>query len=132
MKIDFRVSDSLRIEQDVKDSKQAFQFIAYLQTIFGVKRCGNCDCDRLHLSHRTTTEGHDYYSVVCDECKHELKFGQTKVGNKLFAKGWEEPYQSDDDKSKNKNKNKSKPRDEENEYETAGVGSDGDSDDAPW
>lgn len=71
---------------------EAFQFLAQSETVFGVDSCGNCESTNLALAYKTPGE-FEYYSIKCKDCRHELKFGQTKDGKKLFPKGWEPPYE---------------------------------------
>ena len=118
MNIKIQVNEHCTLECDAADPKVAFQKIAYLQSIFGVKKCGNCGSTNLRLQHRKAQGKYDYYSVVCDDCGHELKFGQQEATGQLFPKKWEPPFrkqqsQSDDDYS----------QDTEPEYETADSGS---------
>ena len=94
MNVTFDVGSKCHLTADVKDVKQAFEFIAYSETVFGVDRCGNCESANLQLTHRQP-QGYDYYSVLCKDCHHELKFGQVKETKRLFPKGWEPPYSDD-------------------------------------
>ena len=96
MHVKFDVNDKCQLAIDVSDVKQAFQFIAYVESVFGVDRCGNCESNNLRLEHRQP-QGYDYYSVTCKDCKHELKFGQVKDNGRLFQKGWEPPYEGESD-----------------------------------
>ena len=96
MQVTYDVSASCRLTVEVSDVKQAFQFIAYAGSVFNVGCCGNCESDDLKLAHRQP-QGYDYYSVVCNECRHEFKFGQQKETGHLFPKGWEPPFESDGD-----------------------------------
>lgn len=96
MNVTFDVGSNCHLAVDVPDVKQAFQFIAYAESVFGVDRCGNCESSNLQLLHRQP-QGYDYYSVQCKDCHHELKFGQVKESGRLFQKGWEPPYSDDSD-----------------------------------
>ena len=96
MNVTFDVSSTCHLALDVTDVKQAFQFIAYVESIFGVDRCGNCESGNLQLSYRQP-KGYDYYSVVCKDCHHEFKFGHVKESGRLFPKGWEPPFSGDND-----------------------------------
>ena len=91
LKIDYKVNDDVRIGADVKDVEQAFQLVAYLTSVLGVKRCANCDGPNLVPVHRTP-KGYDYYSLQCNDCHHELKISKVQATGKLYAKGWEEPF----------------------------------------
>lgn len=46
----------------------------------------------LELSHRTTKDGHEYFSIVSQAAKKEFKLGQYKDMKSLFPKGWEDLY----------------------------------------
>jgi hypothetical protein len=92
MKVAYKVNERTTLDMDVKDAKQAFQFLSYIDGVFGVKECGNCGQHNLSFRHFKSEEGYDFYSVKCADCGHELKFGQTREGNRLFPKGWSEPY----------------------------------------
>ncbi len=96
MELSFDATSKCRLTVDVSDVKQAFEFLAYAETVFGVDQCGNCSSSNLKLDHRQP-QGYDYYSVVCKDCRHEFKFGQVKESGQLFQKGWEPPYESDGD-----------------------------------
>ena len=99
MNVSFDVGSKCRLAVDVKDVKQAFEFISYAESVFGVDRCGNCQSGNLKLVHRQP-QGYDYYSVACKDCLHELKFGQQKESGRLFPKGWEPPYSDGSDEAK--------------------------------
>lgn len=99
MKINFEVQPGCTIEQEVPGVKPAFAMIAHLQEVFGNKKCGHCGSPHIRLCHRTP-QGYEYFSVKCDDCGHELKFGQQKDSGKLFPKGWEAPhFKNDGEKS---------------------------------
>jgi hypothetical protein len=92
MKVTYQVNPNTAIELDIKDLNSTFQFLAQCDVMFGTKRCGNCESPNLSLRYRTP-QGYEYYSVQCDDCRHELKFGQQKDNHRLFAKGWEAPFE---------------------------------------
>lgn len=83
------------LNAEVSTIKQAFAFVAHTQQIFGTKKCGNCGSPDLRLAHKTP-KGYEYFSVQCQSCRHELKFGQAKESGKLFPKAWEPPFSGDD------------------------------------
>lgn len=49
----------------------------------------------LVVSYKKTTEGHEYYSIVCKSAKMELKFGQPKDHSRLYPKGWVPIFEGD-------------------------------------
>ena len=120
MKAKFQVNPDCTLEVDVKDIKGCFRFIACAQEVFGIKRCGNCESTNLRLNFRKakTADGRDceYYSVKCNDCGYEFKFGQKHAeGAPLFPKGWEAPFEKQERKS---SKPRTKPqRSEPNDYE---------------
>lgn len=124
MKIEFRVSDGCLITQEVPNVKVGFQFLAYVQEVFGQRKCGNCESPHLKLQHRTARRKDnnakcDYYSVVCTDCRYEYKFGQKQDEHQtLFPKGWEPPYQKDSQATDSNGSAKSQP-------EPVGAGSGG-------
>ena len=130
----YAVNDRTKIDIELKDIKQCFSFLSYADSVFGVKCCGNCESKNLSFCHRQP-QGYDYYSVKCNDCKHELKFGQQKEGGKLFPKGWEEPYYNDNEDSERKPRGRSRDNDESEEREYEGAGANGHSsknDDIPF
>src|SRR5687768_5304939 len=96
--VDFAVNDKCRLNVEADDMQDAFKFISYAQNVFGTAECGNCQYHGdgpegpFKLLYKNP-QGYDYFSVGCPACKHELKFGITQEGRKLFPKGWEEPFQ---------------------------------------
>lgn len=133
MQVTYAVNDRTKIDIELKDIKQCFSFLSYADTVFGVKRCGNCDSDSLSFVHRQP-QGFDYYSVKCGDCKHELKFGQQKEGGKLFPKGWEEPFYSDNEGGERNSRGQSRRYDEgiDREHEVVGAASNGHDDGIPF
>lgn len=91
MKLNYKVSPKLDIQVETKGIKDAFAFLGAVDSILGVSSCGHCGSDNLKFQHRKP-KGYDYYSIVCQDCKHELKFGVQKETQELFPKNWEEPY----------------------------------------
>ncbi len=100
MNVSFDVNDKCRLAVDVKDMKQAFEFLAYAGTVFGEDSCGNCESKNLRLTHRQP-QGFDYYSVECKDCRYEWKFSQQfeANGGKMYPKNteWVPPYSGDGD-----------------------------------
>lgn len=53
--------------------------------------------DDLRFVHRTTSQGHEYYSIISDKANMEYKFGQSqKEPGTMYGKGWEEKYVGDE------------------------------------
>lgn len=92
MNIEFQVTPKCKVSADNLDVLKAFEFVAYTQEVLGVTKCGQCGSPHVVLQHRSP-KGYNYYSVKCEECGYELKFGQTQHTNRLFPKGWEAGYQ---------------------------------------
>lgn len=86
----------MSIEENIASPESVFKFLSYMDSIFKIPCCGNCQApaEDLKFVHRNP-QGYNYYSVQCTKCKHELRFSQQKPenGGKLYPKGWEEPYQ---------------------------------------
>lgn len=108
MKVKFSITNGCEIEQDVPGVKQAFALVAHLQDLFGVKKCGNCSSPNVRLSHKTP-QGYEYFSVKCEDCYHELKFGQARDTGKLFPKGWEPGFKKQQDEEKPRRQRRPEP-----------------------
>lgn len=103
MKIRFRVNARVTVEADVNDMKQGFHFVSEVQESMGAGPCGHCESANVAPSFRQA-QGYDFYSLVCQDCGHELSFGQRrddgglfpkmkdKEGNLIDHKGWAPPY----------------------------------------
>ena len=101
MKIAYDVNDRCKIDVEVKDMKQAFDFLAYADSIFRVSECGNCGSKDLKLDTRNP-KGFTYRSIVCNECKHTLKVSEQKPekGGKMYLnREWQEPFYGGEDSS---------------------------------
>lgn len=101
MNITYQVNDDFTINLEVGGVKAAFKALAHLSEVFGVKKCGNCKSPNVRPRFRSAARRDngakcEYYSYICEGCKHEFKFGQKQEeGAPLFPKGWEPPYQGD-------------------------------------
>lgn len=82
-------SINIKLLGECEDQLKFFRAASFVSDIPDV--CGNCDSPNLRFLFRTP-KGYEYASVECLACKYELKYGQHKEGNTLFAKGWEPPY----------------------------------------
>jgi len=129
MKIAYDINDRCKIDVDVKDMKQAFDFLAYADSIFRVSECGNCGSKDLKLDTRNP-KGFTYRSIVCNECKHTLKVSEQKPekGGKMYLnREWEEPYYGgdeagDDESGKPRRGSNRDDLDQDEECEYAGAG----------
>lgn len=74
------------VEIDCADVKEAMKGLSMYGEVFAETTCGRCNSVNILPEHRTDDEGHDYYSLKCNDCGAELSFGQHKVGNTLFPK----------------------------------------------
>ena len=125
--VEFNVNEKCKLRADASDMRDVFSFMCSAQTLFGTDRCGHCESPNLQYKHsQPLKDGKkcDYYSLVCKDCRYELKFGIRQNDGQLFPKGWEEPYQGGD--AKKDEPRKSKPREETREAEPAGTSK------APW
>ncbi len=77
--------DVLAVEHEIGNIKDLFKFHSMFADIPKTGPHGESD---LKLCFRKTQEGFEYYSVVSPKAGMEFMFGQTKVGQELFPKGW--------------------------------------------
>lgn len=105
MNISYKVNDACTVNVEIGGVKQAFQMLAHLSEVFGVKACGNCKSPNVKPRFRTARRKDnnaecEYYDYQCQDCKYEYKFGQKQQpGAPLFPKGWEPGYQGGDNSS---------------------------------
>lgn len=79
--------DCIVIEDDqIANIKDVFKFYSMFSCI---PRVGPNNEKELSLCHRTTKDGDDYYSVICEPAGKEFKLRQLKKGSGLFPKSWE-------------------------------------------
>ncbi len=69
------------------DIKAFFKQVSALRGL-SVPKCRICDSTSLWVNFRHV-DGFDYYSVRCNACQGEFKFGQLKDNSGLFPKSWE-------------------------------------------
>lgn len=83
------------INHDAESLKEAFAFLGRCHELFGAAECcENCKGTTLRPRYTKTQGGYEYYSIQCQQCKWEFKFGQRKADNQLYPKGWEPGYTS--------------------------------------
>lgn len=87
MKAHYKTSrGNLTFEIEGPNVKTLFRAIGEIQAAFEVENvCGMCQ-SRIVFFRVRTVDGNDYYSLQCQECRSELKFGQLKKGDGLFIK----------------------------------------------
>ena len=68
--------------QSVKEGVRALSEYA---EFFGENQCGLCQSEQVRPVHRVA-KGYDFYEMECCACGAQLSFGQTKEGERLFAK----------------------------------------------
>jgi hypothetical protein len=78
-------TDSMDIEIEGKDIKDAFAQLAAATEVFGNNVCGACDSPRTRPIVRER-DGNTYYEVKCLDCGSVLAFGQKREGGALFPK----------------------------------------------
>lgn len=85
--------DEFTIKADVKDELEFFQRMSFYSNL--PKSGPNGETD-LKITHRSTKDGHNYYSIVSESAGQEFKFGQLKPGSGggLFEKGWAPLYKA--------------------------------------
>jgi hypothetical protein len=99
MQVQYRLKlgqDEFLLSFDCKNEKDFFEQACFYSNLPRVAPGGS---DDLKIVFRKTKKGHRYYSLISDKEKKEYKFGQLLEanGNGLFAKGWEDAYQVDDE-----------------------------------
>ena len=57
--------------------------------------CGNCGKDELIPSFRQV-KGYEYCEVICKDCHYTFKYGKRRDTQDLFPKGWEPPFQKEE------------------------------------
>lgn len=91
--VKYRPNPEIELTADAGNMELAFQFIAYVDSIFKIDHCGNCGKPGPFKYKHRTPKGCDYYEIECPDCHHALKLSKTKPPNsRLYPKGWEEPY----------------------------------------
>lgn len=94
MKVSY-AGPGFNIDYDAKDLKEAFAYVGRCQELFGAATvCQNCKGTKIYPRYTKTQGGYEYYSLQCQQCKWEFKFGQRKADNQLYPKGWEAGYDS--------------------------------------
>ena len=77
------------IIETADNTKELIKKVAFFSSLPSVGPGGETD---LVLTHRTTKEGHEYYSIVSQKAKKEFNLGQNKDMISLFAKGWDDLF----------------------------------------
>lgn len=84
MKIRYQIAKG-EVEVEGSDVKECFAELSHAMEVFGHSQCGACESTDVAPSVREV-QGNVYYSMNCLSCGAALNFGQTRVGQKLFAK----------------------------------------------
>lgn len=84
-------STQIKLMGECEDQLKFFRAASFVSDIPDI--CGHCQSTNLRFLFRTP-KGYEYASIECLDCHYELKYGQHKEGNTLFAKGWEPPYEN--------------------------------------
>jgi len=93
MKVQYKVNPQTIIEQEVGNQKDAFQFLAEVNEVFGESQCGKCDSTDLKFVTREAAKGTQvfrFYEVHCKKCFARLQYGQHSTGETLFPKRQDE------------------------------------------
>lgn len=90
--------DEFVIKADVANEIEFFEKMSFYSNLPKTGPNGETD---LKVVHRTTREGHNYYSLVSEKSGMEFKFGQVKEakGGGLYPKGWVPLYQRDQEQT---------------------------------
>lgn len=90
MQVEYRLKlgqEEFLLKVDVNNVLEFFEKLSFYSNIPKVGPNGETD---LKISHRTTTQGYNYYSLVSEQAGMEYRFGQPKEDPKiLFPKGWQ-------------------------------------------
>lgn len=88
-------SSKFMIRDQAESHAEFFEKASFFANLPLVGPNGETD---LKLLHRTTSKGHNYYSIVSEKAKLEFKFGQSQQNpGSLFAKGWKPLYERNSD-----------------------------------
>lgn len=91
-----------KVEHDAANLNEAFEFLGRCQEVFGAaEACQNCQGTDIKPQFRKNKDGHKFYSLVCQNCRWEFKFGQKQDDSSLFPKGWFEGYKRSDESQEN-------------------------------
>jgi hypothetical protein len=86
--------DEFTLRLDVQNSVEFFEKLSFYSNL---PKTGPNGEDDLKITHRTTTQGYNYYSLVSEKAGMEYKFGQPKEDPKvLYGKGWEPLFRGND------------------------------------
>jgi len=87
MKAHYRTkSGRISFEVEAQTFKQLFQAIAETQEVFEADtNCGCCNSANIRFRVRSAQDN-EFYEIYCEDCTATLSFGQTRQGNKLYAK----------------------------------------------
>lgn len=95
MKVQYKVGPKAIVEAEGETVKQVFERLGDLAACFGAAhKCGCCGSGEIVPAVKRP-QNYTYYSLRCLACGAELNFGQTREGERLFAKtdkgknGWE-------------------------------------------
>ena len=86
--------DEFKLIANVENEIEFFQRLSFYSSLPKTGPNGETD---LKISHRTTKEGHNYYSLVSELAGQEFRFGllTAKNGGGLYPKGWAPIYRGD-------------------------------------
>lgn len=86
--------DEFLLKFDVANVLDFFEKVSFYSNLPKTGPNGETD---LKISHRTTKQGYNYYSLVSEQAGQEFRFGQPKEDPKsLFPKGWAPIYKGED------------------------------------
>lgn len=87
MKVHYKTRNGrLIFELEGQSPKKLFHDIAVTQEIFEAdSTCGCCNSPNIRLRVRMPQDV-EFHEMYCDDCAAALSFGQTRQGDRLFAK----------------------------------------------
>jgi hypothetical protein len=96
MQVEFNLKlgkDEFLLKVDVANAVEFFEKLSFYSSL---PRLGPNGEDDLKITHRTTNDGYNYYSLVSEKAGMEFKFGQPKEDPKgLFPKSWSPIYKGE-------------------------------------
>jgi hypothetical protein len=73
------------VEVEAESVREAIRDLSDYVEVFSESQCGLCESEQIRPSYKVA-KGYDFYELMCCNCGARLSFGQTKEGQRLFAK----------------------------------------------
>jgi hypothetical protein len=86
MKVSYKtLGGRLMIEFEAADTKGLVETLAGIQEVCEQEKCEHCGKNDFQFGTRIV-EDDKYYELRCKSCHHQLGFGQSKKGNRLYPR----------------------------------------------